>query len=66
MRLYRERKTGRLVHAKPSSAQPGIIIYYADSDGKPKGRVLAATVEEFNERYELYRDNGNGNGAAAA
>lgn len=52
-RLYRDKKTGKLVHAKASTSQPGIIVYYADRDGQPKGRVLAATVEEFNTRFEL-------------
>lgn len=62
MRLYRERTTGKLFHAKPSASQPGIIIYYADANGRPKGRILAATVEEFNDRFELAMSE---NGAAA-
>lgn len=53
MRIYRDQKTGKVVHAKPSESQPGIIVYYPDRQGKPRGRCQAATVEEFNERFQL-------------
>lgn len=53
VRIYKDKKTGRLVHAKPSTSQPGIIVYQADIRGKEGGRILAATVEEFNDRFEI-------------
>lgn len=59
-RLYQEKKTGKIVHAKPSASQPGIIVYYSDVRGKAGGRVLAATVEEFNDRFAIVTE-----GAAA-
>lgn len=50
-RLYTDSKTGKLVHAKPS-IHPGIIIWYYDKNGKPTGRCMAATLEEFNDRFK--------------
>lgn len=53
LRPYRNRKTGKRVYAKPSATQPNVMIFYADRAGKPGGQVMGATVENFNERFEL-------------
>jgi hypothetical protein len=52
-RLYVDQKTNQPVIAKPSDSQPGIIVYYKAKNGKPTGRCMAATVEEFNEKFKI-------------
>lgn len=51
-RLYVDSRTGKLAHAKPST-QPGIVIWYFDKGGKPSGRCMASTLDEFNARFKL-------------
>ncbi|QJD54360.1 hypothetical protein [Aminobacter phage Erebus] len=58
IRLYQEKKTGKIVHAKPSASQPGIIVYQADIRGKAGGRILALTVDEFNDRFAIVTSEG--------
>jgi len=52
-RQYLDTKTNQPVIAKPSDTQPGIIVYYKAKNGKASGRCMAATVEEFNERFKI-------------
>lgn len=60
VRIYKDKKTGRLIHAKPSASQPGIIVFQADIRGKEGGRIQALTVEEFNDRFEIFVPESNG------
>lgn len=53
LRIYTDTVSKKNVHAKPSETVTGVIVFYADRDGKPSGRVQGMTVERFNERFKI-------------
>lgn len=63
--IYKNKKNGKLVHAKPAATQIGIVLYYNDKNGAPAGRVQAATVKEFSDRFEEPAAERNKKGAAS-